>query len=478
MWNRYSGRVIMKHLKVSLFVMYLLVMSGTVYASNRISVQVGDYYVKDDTINITGIAGISEVVRLRINNSYGYLYYANTTTDTDGEYVFRIRINEEMRPDVYDFIVISQDNQVASKFKVSTMRQNGVAKYVISLAEQNKNKVVTAFFDVKNLGEELPPSIFDEYNEGLLKLEEAKSMYAEDRFSEAIESARKALKTFQILLRSLYSEFLVQPPSVDESARLIIHLDERIEKSRIRLERLEIALRKASSIGIIAPRLKETLEEIDDYLDLAGDELEDGNIESCKQALDTAHLKLISVERLINQNAERIKRVLIDKYRKYFTTRLNQMKETLSKLSTVMPDEKIAPALDSITLLQKRLLQIQIMIQNGQVDEALRDLQNTQKDFEKILNQLNSFSKSFTLLQIDKLTAKIQSLNNSITQQEYEGVNTSKTQAQLNEAQKAFEEAKRLLEEGDFNSALSVLSDNIRPRYSSKSISEVYPEKN
>jgi hypothetical protein len=296
MWNRYSGRVIMKHLKVSLFVIYLLVMSGTVYASNRISVQVGDYYVKDDTINITGIAGISEVVRLRINNSYGYLYYANTTTDTDGEYVFRIRINEEMRPDVYDFIVISQDNQVASKFKVSTMRQNGVAKYVISLAEQNKNKVVTAFFDVKNLGEELPPSIFDEYNEGLLKLEEAKSMYAEDRFSEAIESARKALKTFQILLRSLYSEFLVQPPSVDESARLIIHLDERIEKSRIRLERLEIALRKASSIGITAPRLKETLEEIDDYLDLAGDELEDGNIESCKQALDTAHLKLISRE--------------------------------------------------------------------------------------------------------------------------------------------------------------------------------------
>jgi hypothetical protein len=276
----------------------------------------------------------------------------------------------------------------------------------------------------------------------------------------------------------LYSDFPVQPVTVDESARLIIRLGEGIEKSRRRLERLNVALRKASSIGISAPRLKKTLEEIDAYLDLAEDKLEDGNIESCKEALEIAHLKLNSVERLINQNAERIKRVLIIKYREYFSSRLNQMKETLRMVSIVVPDEKLAPALESIKLLQERLLQIQIMIQNGQVDEALRELQNTQKEYEKILNQLNSFSKSFTLLQIDKLTAKIQSLNNSITQQEYEGVDTSKTQAQLNEAEKTLEEAKSLLEEGDFNSALSVLSDDTRLRYSSNSINEQFQEKN
>lgn len=472
--DRYSRRGMMNHLKVSLFLVNLFTVSGLAYASNGLSVQVREYYVRDDTVYITGMAGVYETVQLRINNSFGLFYYANTTTDAGGGYVFSLKIDADTRPDLYDFVVTSHENQVSSRFKVSTMTPDVIAEYVISLAEQNKNKVEAAFSEIKIKGLVLPSSVFDEYEKGSLKWDEGKRFYEEGHFSDAIESARSALDNFQISLRSVYGTLLVQPSEIDEISRLVIKLGERLEESRKQLERLEKALRKVWFLGITAPRLKESLEEIERYLNLAEYGLEHRDFESCRQALDIAQLKLNTMEQLMNQNAQRVKLVLIDKYREYFTVRLHQMKETLSRLSLVLPDEKLAQVIDSITFLQKRLLKIEVMIQSGQINEALRDLRSTQRAFEKALDQLNGFSNSLALRYVDKLYAKVQSLNDTIAQQVYEGVETKVTQERLHEAQKALEVARNLLETGNTNSTLSIL----RSRNTWSSIGESYSENN
>ncbi|MHA2075871.1 MAG: hypothetical protein ACW97X_14720, partial [Candidatus Hodarchaeales archaeon] len=151
-------------------------------------------------------------------------------------------------------------------------------------------------------------------------------------------------------------------------------------------------------------------------------------------------------EHLLKQNSYRVKQILLERYRNYFIIRLDQMKEIIRKLSLVLSKDQINQLTNKIEILQNRLIQIQIKIKNGQLNEALKDLEITQKDLERNISQLNGIYNSITLREIDFLIANVQSLNATLTQQRADGLETNNIEQRLNDAQKRLKSLENRLE--------------------------------
>jgi hypothetical protein len=459
-------------------VLSCFLLSNLVNASNELSVNIDEYYAPGSLISISGTAGVSESIQLHINSSVGFFHSANTTSNDQGEYLFYILLRNDTRPDVYHATIISPDNKVISKFKVSKISPEKIAEYLISLAEKSKEKIENALIEVEIKGLEASTHVLGLYEEGLMKIQEAQTFLNKGENAASIESAKNALNSLQEALKKLYIEFEVQPPEEDQSTRVINTIKQGIEQTKKHVERLQKANKNARLIGIYSPIAEEALKEIISQIEASEEALENRNLELSKQSLDNAKTRLRAVNQLLTQKAKMVKQVLLRRYRNYFIIRLMQMKETILRLSSVLPEYNITRATNYFSFLQTRLNQTQTKIQNGQLNEALKDLKDIQNSLENALGQLNGFRNSLALMQMDRLQAKIQSINTTITRQEYEGEDTSLTQQKLEELLKALNEVKDSLSSGNTESALSILSKTLKIRDSWVVNSNITPDDN
>lgn len=424
-----------------LLIIILIVLSfGTklACADNGLNVKINEFYKPGDTVKITGTAGISEVINIKISNSIRLILNENTTSNYLGEFSFSFNLTN-YKLDIYELVITSPSNKITSSFKVSNINQERIAEYLLSLLKNSKEKIEFLLIEVKIQGIEEPDSAIEYYEEGLAKMAEVQSLLNENHFSGAIESSKEGLYFFQEVFKILYNDINFQDLEIDKLSRLENTILQDIEQTENQYDKLRKTLDKILVLGIRSPKLEELMKEADQSIEIAKTYLRKKKFQDSREELQNAKMKLRTIEHLLTQNSYRVKQILLERYRNYFTIRLVQMKEIIRKLSLILPEDQINQLTNNIEILQNRLIQIQIKIINGQLEEALRDLETTQKELQRNIAQLNGIYNSMTLREIDFLIAKVQSLDATLMQQKSEGLDTSSIEQRLNDAQKRLE---------------------------------------
>ena len=170
-------------------------------ADNRLNVKINEFYKPGDTVKITGTAGISEVINIKIFNSIRLILNENTTSNYLGEFSFSFNLTN-YKLDIYELVITSPSNKITSSFKVSNINQERIAEYLLSLLKNSKEKIEFLLIEVKIQGIEEPGNAIENYEEGLAKMAEVQILLNENKFSGAIESSKEGLYFFQEVFRS------------------------------------------------------------------------------------------------------------------------------------------------------------------------------------------------------------------------------------------------------------------------------------
>jgi hypothetical protein len=408
------------------------------FADNRINVKINEFYKPGDTVKITGTAGTSEVINIKIYNSIRLILNENTTSNSLGEFSYSFNLTN-YKLDIYELVITSSSNQITSSFKVSNINQERITEYLISLIKNSKEKIEFLLIEVKIQGIENPENAIEYYEEGLVKMAEAQSLLNENDFSGAIESSQEALYIFQEVFKMIYSDINFKELEIDKISQLENSILQEIEQTENQYDKLRKTYDRIQVLGFRTPKLEELMKEAAQHIEITKTYLRNKKFQDSREELQNAKMKLRTIEQLLKQNSFRVKQILLERYRNYFTIRLVQMKEIIRKLSLILHEDQVNQLTNKIEILQNRLIQIQIKIINGQLEEALRDLETTQKELQNNITQLNGIYNSMTLKEIDFLIAKVQSLNATLTQQKTEGLETSSIEQRLNDAQKRLE---------------------------------------
>ena len=119
-------------------------------------------------------------------------------------------------------------------------------------------------------------------------------------------------------------------------------------------------------------------------------------------------------QRMVNQRLETLRqrqlevtKRLAEKYQASLENRVEAYIDTFEKLQTVRPVQS-ALALQELVILEARLVESGAQLETGNVANAIRELQSTERRLKRLSNSLNGGTTNKLLQRIDELTATLE----------------------------------------------------------------------
>ena len=249
----------------------------------------------------------------------------------------------------------------------------------------------------------------------------------------------------------------------NEAAEKALGLKVAIERAFIFIGRVNSTADRLEDEGYtIDPAIRDRLEEANNSLTALKENLEYAEISTEEAAQELARIReflgqtmgLLRSTAIKEHNEDRAVRFLGQ-----VQNRIQGLNVAISKLQERLGAAKTERAREALGKVAEKLSGIRDLLAEGNVEDAVNDLDGVVEGIDDGLDQLDGEDTSTVLKTMNRLEAKIRVLNATAERLAKKGADTSEIKEELRNAEALLSEMMDLLEEGDTEAAETLLEE-------------------
>lgn len=451
----------MKRIKYTLIagILALSLLAIPINATN-FTVQTDElWYTPGDTVEIYGKTD-ARIVNITIKKDMKQILYEEVEVDENGNYSFNFSLGD--LPGLGNYTVIAQieDNTVETNFIVSSNKAIEFSARIYNLAINSRNKVEAAFEVIS--GEDIPDASQEQYQRGIEALDDYFNLTEKGNHISAANAAHRALNHFRNALHNIRVKrgYIFHQEGNQTLDRY--YLETRINRTLLALERLE------KSVEILEDKGLNNTETLQDLLNRTKSKLENASsllgedIDLAREEFEEAEELIDELHGLIKEGLRTVKPKFMERFREQFRNRLELMEEAIDRLRIRFGEMKANRAIHALRRVGDRLKTIKKRLREGNISGAMQDLQESSREVDETLDELNGNSMAATLKNMNRLRAHIQALNRTKVKLEERGLNSTEVQEKLQERQGLLNRFMNQLKKGRFEDAKGLLKHKNR----------------
>jgi len=444
----------------SMLIVMMLLAPGlaTVMGAEGLTVETDKgYYTPGEEVKIFGTTDNNATVHIQVNSTLGEEFSADVEPDEEeGEYGVEFQLEEDATIGTYTVNVTQEEQTAEIAFTVAPEDLSETAWNLIQLANRTKERVEEAFdkLDV------VPEDAWGDYTQGNKTLNDAKSLFVAENYEEAIQAAHESLSYFKAALRIVIKDVKDTAIGVSEQVRGTLELRHGIDRASKLAEKLRTTIACLENEGYNVTEIEAKLEEALDHLEKAVEYYSDGDLEAGYEELQEANELLDEVMDLLMEMTEDYKAKQLERFMAQVENRIENMEQWIERLRNGIPDDKASAALNALRNQARNLLRVRENLTGGDVDGALKGLDDVVDGIDEGLDDLDGEGLSQHLRTLYRLQAKAQSLNETAKREDAQGKGVSDAvKNKIRETERLIEEALKRLQEGDESGIKDAIKD-------------------
>jgi Mor family transcriptional regulator len=395
------------HKKKPLFVIFFIIIAslfiGDVGAQTTI--EVSQIVVQPgQSVVISGNGPIGVSINLQISNSRGLLESFNVSVVDTGYFNLLYEVPFDAHTDIYWVKTEFEGISTETSFVVSKISSQQLAVNIKILVMNAKRQAETILIEARRHGELLPVSLRDLYTEGVSELDKASNAIQRQNYIEAYSFSKEALNKFREIVEYSYGKEFYLPVDPQNEK---FEIEDDIEMLERQHAQLVTITRKMKGFGINVSLLDENLNSLHLKIEEAKRLVNEERFIEAEKVVSSTQSVIEKRISEVRQRQNSITKRLSERYQESLEKRVETYIDVFHRLESIKPVQSII-ALQELQKIKEKIIEINYLIDNGQVVDAVNEMRQTEKSLKNIAEMVNGPLTSKLLKRLDTLTANLQ----------------------------------------------------------------------
>lgn len=400
-----------------------------------------EYFQLGTSLSLTGSSEPNVNVTIEVTNEAGETIIIVVETDENGDYSIDIPLIGDK---LGGYTITSSINGTilgTNNITVSNMQTDEVYGQMLQIAEMFQQGLEEI---LQSLGDDAPIAAQNNYQHALTAISLASRFQENGQTTAAANQIKRALKQMENSMKkvSAVKEITMEP----EDARNLTATDE-LDKANSLMEKLDETIQRMQEEGINTTKIESTYGDTRGLLTQVQQLLASGNETAAEALLEQAEASLEELLEGVSDNTQEVKIKLKEKFQEHLGERILDMENAITGLQDKLSIEESQQALKVLENAQRKLERLQEKMGAGE-DVTMDELEDASDDIDEAIDEIDDEDTKYTLKKLNKEKAKIQTGNKSIEKKAKRGLDTSKAENKVKEAQEKLKGFKKDLETG------------------------------
>jgi hypothetical protein len=418
-----------------------------------------NYYQPGDEVKITGVADTNQNLSIVVDNHHYRVFNEIVNISDNGSFSLLFNLENDTLIGVYIVTASQGEFQKEGKFIVTPMPPDEIYQHLRNQTIKSKEKLELLRNRLNDGGLELPQKARDNLQWGWEAFERAETSFNEGNHNHALEELKEALEYFKDSLQIINDEMEQGIPQPSNETLLMIRLEDKIIRTNSTLQSFTRTIDRLDGENLNLIEIRELIADAEGHLQAAIENLEDELLEKSMEELENAVELLAEIRQLIQGRVQTLKPRIITRFQQNLANRIHFLNGILRELEGRLGPDKIRKAETMLQSIEKKYMEIQRLLEQGDTQSATTLLEHAQNEVDNALNKLNGQNYGTMLVEMNRLQAKIQTLNQTQEKLEKKGVNAREIKNRLENAVELSQKFQNRIKEGNIDEAKEVLKD-------------------
>jgi chromosome segregation ATPase len=425
-------------------------------------------YEPGDSVEISGNAGSLANVSIMVFDGYTYILDLNVTAEEDGEYVVEFDLSEDAENGTYTVTVSTDGESLQAIFYVMVQDLEELAENLISQAEDSQENIEDIFEDLEEDGIDIPSGANENYTLGVAALAVALAHFEDGNYTEAGDHAYDAVLLFGAAFELVQDLVPAETPDGDDDEG--VEADEgepqglngiriALERAYAYWEKLNETVTNFREDGYDVSEIREVLDAAKTVLDESGEHVMEGNFTAAREDFTRVKSVLGRINGLLKSTIKTRKENQAEQFMEQFQRRIQNMNGTIARIQDKLDGVNAQNFQNTLNNTAEKLQRLRGRLSEDDLEDILDELDDAVEEVEDDLDELDGRGFSAQIKNLNKVEAKIRTLNRTAERLRERGWNTTDTDQELEDADDLWKELKEMLEEGETESVKEFLED-------------------
>jgi chromosome segregation ATPase len=427
-------------------------------------------YEPGDSVEISGNAGSLANVSIMVFDGYTYILEFNVTADEDGEYEVEFDLPDNAENGTYTVTASTDGETLQTHFYVMVQDLEELAENLISQAEDSQENVEDIFEDFEEGGIDIPSGANENYTLGVAALAAALAHFENGNYTEAGDHAYDAILLFGFTFKQVQGLVPVYVPDGDDDdddenedaegePQGLNGIRIALERAYAYWEKLNETVTRFEEDGYDITEIRKVLDEALAILGESRDHAVTGNFTAAREDFTRARSVLGRINGLLQSTVKAHKEKQAEQFMEQFQRRIQNMNGTITMIQDRLEGANAQNFQNTLNRTAEKLQCLRERLSEDDLDDVLDELDDAVEEVEDDLDELNGEGFSAQIKNLNKVEAKIWTLNRTAERLRERGWNTTDTDEELEDADDLLEDLKEMLEEGETDSVKDFLED-------------------
>jgi len=426
-------------------------------------------YEPGDSVEISGNAGSLANVSIMVFDGYTYILDLNVTAEEDGEYEVEFDLPEDAENGTYTVTASTDGESLQTNFYVMVQDLEELAENLISQAEDSQENVEDIFEGLEDSGIDIPSGANENYTLGVAALAVALAHFEDGNYTEAGDHAYDAVLLFGDAFEHVQDLVPVETSDgddddddgdeADEGPQGLNEIKMALERAYAYWEKLNETVPRFEEDGYDISKIRKVLDEAETVLDESGEHVAEGNFTAAHEDFTRARSVLGRINGLLQSTIKAHKEKQAEQFMEQFQRRIQNMNGTIARIQDRLEGVKSQNFQNTLNRTAEKLQRLRGRLSEDDLEDVLDELDDAVEEVEDDLDELNGEGFSAQIKNLNKVEAKIRTLNRTAERLRDRGWDTTDTDQELADADDLLEDLKDMLEEGETESVKEFLED-------------------